>query len=554
MQTLFNKMKMTKDAITALKSMPNSIQLADVGDAKKMLAFQAFMLQRFIPIYLRWSGKDVQKLAEGFGINVEEKGDALREYVSYAEDGQASLRGLGFRDYDKWSSDDGAKARYLEDKIATTTYTQYLDKMRLAQYAVGWPAILIGGAIAAAGYAASRLAAPAVSAVATAASAVVTVLKPVGLLGKAAWNVGKFAVTIVSILGTVGNILGSITKWGGSKGKSGGLWDMVKGLPIIGHFNFFKRWREKRKEKKEKAQAMFAKFGKRNKPPESDEKRDWFNTMRESVSRAGGDDGIIRTAGARLFERLDRMIGLQEMSFETARDAAGRVINKGKNAAKYLNAKGGLSGRKVYGDAKDDHEVERRLAGRDDDVAEFYRSRRAGDMLDGYRGARHDIATRSKAFFGRGRDRLRGWFSGFRGAYDRAKSSLSERFGGRWSRTEEMEKGVGGGGSTIGRAVRVRIYKLLNQRLPGDPEDESWSGGGGFSLFSSTGKKTNHILSLKDMITDNPLTRWWKGRKDVNRVTSLPGKVLGFAKRGVDLKDWLNEIPEGEEKTRLQKA
>ncbi|VFR10780.1 putative phage tail fiber protein [Salmonella phage SPFM15] len=431
MQTLFNKMKMTNRWITALKSMPNSIQLADVGEKGEMLAFQAFMLQRFIPIYLGLGGKDVQKLAEGFGINVEDLEDALREYVSYAEDGQASLRQYGFRDYDKWSSDDGAKARYAAYKIATTTYTQYLDKMRLAVTAVGWPAILIGGAIAAAGYAVTRLAAPAVSAVATAASAVWGVLKPVGLLGKAAWNVGKFIGPIVSILGTVGNILGSITKAQGSKGKSGGLWDMVKGLPIRDYFNFFKRWREKRKEKKENIRTMFAKFGKRNKPPESDEKMSWFNTMRESVSRAGGDDGIAKSAGARLFERLDRMIGLQEDDLETARDAAGRVINKGKNARSHLNAKGGLSGRKVYGDANTRYEVERRLAGRDDDVAEFYFRGRAGDMLDGYRGARHDIASRTKAFFGRGRDRLRGWFSGVRGAYDRAKSSLSERFGGR---------------------------------------------------------------------------------------------------------------------------
>ncbi|VFR13067.1 hypothetical protein SPFM12_00037 [Salmonella phage SPFM12] len=54
MQTLFNKMKMTKDAKAFSSSMPNSIQLADVGDAKKVSKEEAFMLQRFIPIYLRW--------------------------------------------------------------------------------------------------------------------------------------------------------------------------------------------------------------------------------------------------------------------------------------------------------------------------------------------------------------------------------------------------------------------------------------------------------------------------------------------------------------------
>ncbi|VFR14562.1 putative phage tail fiber protein [Salmonella phage SPFM20] len=554
MQTLFNKMKMYLRWITALKSMPNSIQLADVEEKGEMLAFQAFMLQRFIPILRGLGGKDVQKLAEGFGINVRYLEDALREYVSYAEDGQASLAQYGFRDYDKWSSDDGAKAGYAAYKIATTTYTQYLDKMRAVVTAVGWPAILIGGAIAAAKFAVTRLAAPAVSAVATAASTKWGVLKPVGLLGKAAWNVGPIIGPIVSILGTVGNILGSIEKAQGSKGKSGGLWDMVKGLEKRDYFNFFKRWREKRKEKKGIIRTMFAKFGKRNKPPESDQEMSWFNTMRESVSRAGGDDNAAKSAGARLFERLDRMIGLAKDDLETARDAAGRVINKGKFYRSHLNAKGGLSGRKVYGDIATRYEVERRLAGRDDDVAESGFRGRAGDMLDGYRGARHDRWSRTKAFFGRGRDRLRGWFRAVRGAYDRAKSSLSERFGGDESWTEEMEKGVGGGGSTIGNHILIRIYKLLNQRLPGDPEGRKDGGGGGFSLFSSTGKKTRGVDRLKDMITDNPLTRWWKLQKAFNRVTSLPGKVLGFAKIVGKIKDWLNEIPEGEEKTRNKVA
>ncbi|VFR13066.1 hypothetical protein SPFM12_00036 [Salmonella phage SPFM12] len=158
----------------------------------------------------------------------------LAFHVSYAEDGQASLRGLGGKDVHKWSSDDGAKARYLEDALRESTYTQYLDKMRLAQYGFRDYAILIGGAIAAAGYAAYKIATTAVSAVATAASAVVTAVGWPGLLGKAAWNVGKFAVTRLAALGTVGNILGSITKWGVLKPVAGGLWDMVKGLPIIG--------------------------------------------------------------------------------------------------------------------------------------------------------------------------------------------------------------------------------------------------------------------------------------------------------------------------------
>ncbi|VFR13064.1 putative phage tail fiber protein [Salmonella phage SPFM12] len=257
---------------------------------------------------------------------------------------------------------------------------------------------------------------------------------------------------------------------------------------------------------------------------------------------------------AKLFERLDRMIGLQEMSWFNTMHAAGRVINKGKNAAKSAGARCGLSGRKVYGDAKDDLETARGLAGRDDDVAEFYRSHLNAKVLDGYRGARHDIATRYEVERRRGRDRLRGWFSGFRGRAGDTKSSLSERFGGRWSRTKAFFEGVGGGGSTIGRAVRGAYDRVLNQRLPGDPEDESWTEEMEISLFSSTGKKTNHILIRIYKLTDNPLTRWWKGRKDGGGGGCLPGKVLGFAKRGVDrLKD-MNEIPEGEEKTRLQKA
>ncbi|VFR11666.1 hypothetical protein SPFM8_00034 [Salmonella phage SPFM8] len=545
MQTLFSFIPIYLRWITALKSMPNSILGINVEEKGEMLAFQAFMLQHGQASLRGLGGKDVQKLAEGYGAKARYLEDALREYVSYAEVDKMRLAQYGFRDYDKWSSDAIAAAGYAAYKIATTTYTQYPTAASAVVTAVGWPAILIGGAWNVGKFAVTRLAAPAVSAVVLGSITKWGVLKPVGLLGKAVVKGLPIIGPIVSILGTVGNSKEKKEKAQGSKGKSGGLWDTPESDEKRDYFNFFKRWREKPGGDDGIIRTMFAKFGKRNKRMIGLQEMSWFNTMRESVSRVNKGKNAAKSAGARLFERLDQVYGDAKDDLETARDAAGRVNDVAEFYRSHLNAKGGLSGRRARHDIATRYEVERRLAGRD--VRGWFSGfrGRAGDMLDGYRERFGGRWSRTKAFFGRGRDRRSTIGRAVRGAYDRAKSSLSAGDPEDESWTEEMEKGVGGGAGKKTNHILIRIYKLLNQRLPRWWKGRKDGGGGGFSLFSSIGFAKRGVDRLKDMITDNPLKEKTRLQKAFNRVTSLPGKVPKAGSIVGKIKDWLNEIPEG---------